>query len=131
MSVTPGSETLWLVHSGQKRGISRLASSTMSWNFRSSSSGAGNGMACSLFRLVRDDVERIDQIAAVVGCLDPVDDVDADQRVVVLIGERHDLLDDHPRLPLRDRVTDGFRNQAEQIGRDRLEQQVPDPATEL
>src|SRR6201986_2202967 len=76
MSATPGSETLRFVHSGQNNGISRLASSTMSWNFRSSSSGAGRGMISSLFGIVRDDVERVDQVALVVGRLDPVLDVD-------------------------------------------------------
>ena len=31
ISATPGSETLWSVHSGQSRWIRRLDSSTMSW----------------------------------------------------------------------------------------------------
>ena len=40
MSVTPGSETLWSVHSGQRCWTRRLASSTRSWKRRSSRLGA-------------------------------------------------------------------------------------------
>ncbi len=42
INVTPGSETLWSVHSGQRRCTSRFASSTRSWNRRSSRFGAGS-----------------------------------------------------------------------------------------
>ena len=43
--VTPGSETLWSVHSGQRCWTSRLASSTRSWKRRSSRLGAGRGIS--------------------------------------------------------------------------------------
>ena len=45
--------------------------------------------------------------------------------VVSSLDGRH-LVDVDPRLPLGERVADGLRDQAEQVGVDRLEQQVPD-----
>src|SRR4051812_18641347 len=45
MRVTPGSETLWSVQSGKVDCTYRLASSTRSWNVRSSSRGAGRLMS--------------------------------------------------------------------------------------
>src|SRR5690349_598780 len=75
ISVTPGSETLWSVHSGQRCWTSRLASSTRSWKCRSSRSGAGSissrsqcwcdGRGLDRLGLVGDHVEREDQVAGV------------------------------------------------------------------
>src|SRR5690348_6737767 len=100
MSATPGSETLWSVHSGQYRVMCRLASSTMSWKRRSSRFGAGKLMLSPVrfaARLVphrkpagrhgarlrsrrlpvlRDHVERMDQVAMVVGRAHGVRDLD-------------------------------------------------------
>ena len=45
MSVIPGSDTLWSVHSGHWRITIRLASSTRSWKRRSSRSGAGSAIS--------------------------------------------------------------------------------------
>src|SRR5436190_21530266 len=103
--VTPGSETLWSVHSGQRCCTIRLASSTRSWNRRSSRFGIGrlmslgsprrcsrrseageakNVVGYSSIRLLvrRDDVEREDQVAGVVGAADGVLDVDVEDPAV-------------------------------------------------
>src|SRR5690606_8638132 len=128
ISATPGSDRLWLVHSGVYRGMSRFASSTRSWNVRSSRFGTGSGMSDLL---VRDHVERVHQIAAVVGGLDPVGDVDRDQRRVVRIRRRAHVLHLDARLPLRQRLPHALRHQAQQVRRHRLEQQIPDLAAEL
>src|SRR2546421_5891948 len=114
MSATPGSDTLWSVHSGQYRVIRRFASSTMSWKRRSSRFGAGKLMPdpqCSWrigaavrhearwhpvhgsladarsrrWLLVGDHVERVHQVAVVVGGPHVVVDLDADDGVVVRV----------------------------------------------
>ena len=43
---------------------------------------------------------------------------------------RH-VVDLDARLPLGQRVADGLGDEPEQVGRDRLEEQIPDPAAEL
>src|SRR3712207_2494541 len=91
ISVTPGSETLWSVHSGQRCWTSRLASSTRSWKERSSRSGTGStvsalqpghGAAVRPGRrgagVLGDDVEGEDEVARVVGAPDGVAQVDVD-----------------------------------------------------
>src|SRR5437763_58710 len=123
MSATPGSETLWLVHSGQNCGISRLASSTMSWNRRSSRFGAGSAMSVLL---ARDHVERVHEVAFVVRRAHDVLHEDAHQARVVIVGQYDDLVDVDPWLPLCDGFLHGIRHRAEEVGGHRLEHQLPD-----
>src|SRR5688500_19718092 len=87
MSVTPGSDALWSVHSGQRCCTRRLASSTRSWNRRSSRLGTGSAIVSS--SLAGDHVERENEVVAVVGLLQPVVDVDVQDRRI-LGGEQHD-----------------------------------------
>src|SRR5712671_3912057 len=85
MSVTPGSETLWSVHSGHFCWTSRLASSTRSWKRRSSRFGPGRAMLIHLppcclrsRRTRRDYVEGEDQVARIIGFADGIADIDID-----------------------------------------------------
>src|SRR3954452_6189477 len=94
MRVTPGSDTLWSVHSGQRRWTSRLASSTRSWNRRSSRSGTGSAisrtrLSCGerdrssvVASVFGDRVEGEDEVAFVVLALDLVFDVDVERGLV-------------------------------------------------
>src|SRR5690242_15705856 len=99
MSVTPGSDTLWSVHSGQRCCTSRLASSTRSWKRRSSRFGTGSAIVCSL--LAGDHVEREDEVVAAVRCLQPVVDVDVEHGLVLRRLEDIDRLDVDAVLPHR------------------------------
>src|SRR5437868_4609196 len=100
MRVTPGSWTLWSVHSGQRRWTSRLASSTKSWNLRSSRSGAGSAIASVL---LGDGVEGDDEVAPVVGAAHDVRHVDQRQAGTVRVEGHLDVLDVDPRLPAEQR----------------------------
>src|SRR5690349_11139475 len=97
MSVTPGSDTLWSVHSGQRRCTMRFASSTRSWNRRSSRFGVGSTSGTSARRpggararggagaLVGDRVEGEDEVAGVVRAAQRVLHVDVQQAAVDLV----------------------------------------------
>src|SRR5688572_17307775 len=126
MSVTPGSDTLWSVHVGQRCWTSRLASSTRSWKRRSSRFGAGSmsGVPSGENRPVRlggerrpgrlegpgrerparlvvagDDVERKDQVARVVQPADLVADVDVERAGLHAREADDDIANLDPRLP--------------------------------
>src|SRR6266550_1977198 len=96
MSVTPGSETLWSVHSGQRRCTRRFASSTRSWKRRSSRFGAGSTMGSGLRG---DHIEGKDEVARVVGPADHVLDVDVDRGGLLGVDRDVDALDVDPGLP--------------------------------
>src|SRR3954468_23042572 len=98
MSVIPGSETLWSVHSGERCWIYRLASSTNCWKRRSSRLGEGRAMSLDTFR-GGDHVEREDEVARVVGAADGVPDIDQQHRRVVLGGGHLDVRHLDARLP--------------------------------
>src|SRR4051794_21025686 len=99
MSVTPGSDTLWSVHSGQRCCTSRLASSTRAWNRRSSRFGTGSAIVSS--SLAGDHVEGEYEVVAAVRCLQPVMDVDVEDGLVFGGLEHVDRLDVHAVLPHR------------------------------
>src|SRR5947209_8390197 len=103
MSVTPGSETLWSVHSGQRRCTMRFASSTRSWKRRSSRFGAGSTMGSALRG---NDVEGEHEVARVVGPADHVLDVDEDRGWLLGVDGHVDALDVDPRLPPLQRLLD-------------------------
>src|SRR3954447_6102701 len=92
---TPGSDKLWSVHSGQYRGMRRLASSTMSWNRRSSRVGGGSVMSS----LLGDHVEGVDEVVAGVGRPDRVRETDQHPRGVAGVGNRPDVVELDARLP--------------------------------
>src|SRR4029450_3572560 len=98
MSVTPGSCTLWSVHSGHRCWTSRLASSTSDWNVRSSRWGAGNGMGPRL-RLGGERVEGEHQVAGIVRAPDGVRDPDVHDADAVLLERDVDVLHRDARLP--------------------------------
>src|SRR5262249_8219506 len=96
MSVMPGSDGLWLVHSGQYRGMSRTASATMSSKARSSSFGAGIifsafGSEGAFLLGLGLQVERIHEVPLRRGGDDRVLDVDVDLVRLVGRGPRLDL----------------------------------------
>src|SRR6476661_8944159 len=116
ISVTPGSETLWSVHSGHRCWTSRFASSTRSWKCRSSRLGAGSTMSPSPFGgrqlgqggggdrghgtgLLGNDIEREHQVADVVGASDRVVDVDVQRPQVSLIEADQHVLHVDAGLP--------------------------------
>src|SRR5215472_17409448 len=101
--VTPGSDTLWSVHSGQRRWTNRLASSTRFWNRRSSRFGTGNAITSLLFRY---HVERKHQAAGVVRTFLLIDDVDVEGVAGVFVDADLDALDFDPGLPERQRSLD-------------------------
>src|SRR3954447_24690020 len=116
ISVTPGSETLWSVHSGQRCWTRRFASSTRSWKRRSSRFGAGSGMSGLVVGergagreggrpLLRDQVEGEDEVARVVRQARRVADVDQERRRVVGVRRDDDVLDVDARLPALERGT--------------------------
>src|SRR2546423_10167427 len=155
MSATPGSDTLWSVHSGQYRVIRRFASSTMSWKRRSSRFGAGKLMPDPRFAAVRhkarwhpvhgsladarsrrwllvgDHIERVHQVAVVVGGPHVVVDLDADDRVVIRVGRRGHRVERDARLPPGQRLTDALLDQAERVRVDRREHLLPHRAAEV
>src|SRR5215471_17170246 len=118
IKVTPGSETLWSVHSGHLVMIIRLASSTSSWNRLSSRFGTGSGISAHpphgvpprppsrLLLVFRDRVERKHEVARVVSAIDDVRDVDAQHAGLVRLRRHHDVGNSGPRLPLRQRRAD-------------------------
>src|SRR5262245_3048041 len=125
ISITPGSLTLWSVHSGQYSGIRRLASSTRSWNVRGSIAGAGT------LALTWNQIERIDQVAFGVGGSDPVADVDDQQAILVTV--RFDVAagDFDARLPPAERLQNLRLNESgggRVVGRKR---QIVDAAAKL
>src|SRR5690349_17107844 len=98
MSVTPGSWTLWSVHSGQRCWTNRFASSTRSWNRRSSRFGALSMLPTSVLT-GRDHVEREHQVSRVVQATDGIRQVDVeDPRIDTIEGHPH-VLDVDTRFP--------------------------------
>src|SRR5687767_2081564 len=100
MSTTPGSCTLWSVHSGHWRCTMRFASSTSSWKRRSSRFGAGNGMSAFL----GDHIEREHEVAGIVGSAARVGNIDIEQRVISVIDGDLDADDVDARLPPQQRL---------------------------
>src|SRR5687768_14838576 len=96
MSVTPGSDTLWSVHSGQRCCTMRFASSTRPWKVRSSSCGAGRDI---WLLLGGDRVEGEHEVARVVAALDRVGDADVHERGVLLVVLDGHVLDLDAGLP--------------------------------
>src|SRR3954453_8060968 len=88
-STTPGSWTLWSVHSGHWRCTMRLASSTSSWKRRSSRFGAGSGMST----FFGNHVEREHEVAGVVRASAGVNDVDIQERPVGVVDRDLDADD--------------------------------------
>ena len=129
----PGSETLCSVHSGHERLMRRRASETRSWKRRSSSwmSGSLVTRALLVLALVGDDVERIDEVALVVGRADPVADVDQQLAVDHPREVEVDLLDLDARLPAIERAAHLGLEPARRRGVDRVEHEVVDAAAEL
>src|SRR5437588_6068935 len=128
MRVTPGSETLWSVHSGQFRWTRCLASSTRSWKRRSSRFWAGSTIALGLRR---DDVEGEDEVAGVVGTPDHVPDVDVDGRGVLRVRSHVDLLHRDPGFPALQRPLDLVGDPPRRAAGHRGEDVVVDGAPEL
>src|ERR1700730_16437391 len=106
ISVTPGSETLWSVHSGQRCWIRRLGRWTSALKRGSSRLGVGRGMSrapgCGgelAGPFVGDDVEREDQVAGVVVAADLVVQVDVDDPGGDRAETDVDVADVDARLP--------------------------------
>src|SRR5215471_17443138 len=128
MSVTPGSDTLWSVHSGQRRWTSRLASSTRFWNRRSSRFGTGNAITSLLFGY---HVEGKHQAPRVVRTFLLIDDMDIEGVTGVFIDADLDALDLDSRLPERQSPLDFDRQQPSRGGIGRGKHIIVDPAPEL
>src|SRR5262245_38889739 len=130
--MTPGSETLWSVHSGQYCGMRRFASSTRSWKLRGSTIGASMRLL-----LTRYQVERVDQVALGVRRPDEVADVDEERDRAWLVAGVHlldrDVLgtDLDARLPPVERLGDARADQGVGGRVVRLEDQVVYAAAEL
>src|SRR6516164_7320079 len=107
MRVTPGSETLWSVQSGQCRMTWRLASSTSSWKRRSSRLGAGRAISV-IASLFRNAVEGEHQVAAVVGSLLGILDIDVNDVSRVRVRSRRDVHDVDAWFPAEQRGPDLF-----------------------
>src|SRR5215468_879023 len=117
MSVMPGSDGLWFVHSGQYRGMSRTASATMSSKARSSSFGAGiifsaSGSEGALLLGLGLQVERIHEVPLRRVGDDRVLDVDVDLVRLVGRGPRLDLHVLDARLELEERFLTVVRGEA-------------------
>src|SRR5581483_7269381 len=128
MSVTPGSETLWSVQVGHRCCTSRLASSTRSWNRRSSRLGAGSTVV-SLLR--RDHIEGEDEVAGVVGAAAHVVDLDPQGGGGHGIHRHVDLDDLHSGFPALQRGADLVGDPAGGGGVGGGEDEVVDGAAEL
>src|SRR5262249_49525179 len=89
----PGSDALWLVHSGQYRGMRRAASSTICFHERSSRFGTGRDMLKPRRSdpLAAGQVEREDEVVNGVRRADLVADVDEDPFCRIGVGHRADL----------------------------------------
>src|SRR6516162_1609985 len=105
MRVTPGSETLWSVQSGQCRITWRLASSTSSWKRRSSRFGVGSAISV-VASFVGNAVEGEDQVAAVVRALLDILDVDVQHVGGVRVGGRGHVHDVDAWFPPKQRGPD-------------------------
>src|SRR5262245_32700356 len=127
ISVTPGSETLWSVQSGQYWGMRRLASSTRSWKVR----GSTRGGSIATLLLPRDDVERVDEAALGAGRLDPVADVDHEGGDVLGVGDHPDVDHLDARLPPGQGVADLRLDQAVGGRVVRREDEIVDAAAEV
>src|SRR5438067_9116301 len=91
-SVMPGSLALWLVHSGQYRGMRRVASSTICFHERSSRFGTGRDMmATSMKLLAACQIEREDEVVDRIGGADLVAHVDENPLRRVRVGHGLDL----------------------------------------
>src|SRR2546423_12171487 len=99
-STTPGSWTLWSVHSGHWRCTMRLASSTSSWKRRSSRFGAGRGISGFL----GDHIEGEHQVAGVVRPPARIADVDIEERPVDIVHGDLNADDIDARLPAQQRL---------------------------
>src|SRR4051812_21774847 len=115
MRVTPGSETLWSVQSGKVDCRYRFASSTRSWNVRSSSRGAGRvtsspplgpgrqcaGTVVAGYRAVLvlgDHVEGEHEVARVVRATQPVGDLEVEHALRGAVQVDADVVDVDPRF---------------------------------
>src|SRR3954453_12026276 len=96
ISVTPGSDTLWSVHSGQRCWTIRLASSTRSWNRRSSRFGTGSAIGLAFFG---DHIEREHEVARVVVAAQPIADVDEQHALVHPVEVHQHVVQVDARLP--------------------------------
>src|SRR6516164_10966758 len=118
IKVTPGSVTLWSVHSGHRAITSRLASSTSSWNPLSSRFGAGSAISAhpphevpprplsQLLLVSGDGIEREYEVARIVRAFDRVRNVDSQHaRLSRLRGHRH-VGDGGPGLTQQQRRAD-------------------------
>src|SRR3954468_15279766 len=111
MSVTPGSDTLWSVHSGPFCWTRRLASSTRSWKRRSSRLGTGRAIGCLLDSVAAGDhVEREHEVPPVVGRLDHVADIDVERGHVDAVDGDDHVVDLDPGLPAPQRLLDLARD---------------------
>src|SRR3954449_11117535 len=98
--VTPGSDTLWSVHSGHRRWTIRFASSTRSWKRRSSRFGVGSTSASGARRgVLGDGVEGEDEVARVVRAPQGVVHVDVQQPALRLVVPDGDVPELDARLP--------------------------------
>src|SRR5689334_17264300 len=157
--VMPGSETLCSVHSGQARATRVRASFTRSWKRRSSRSTWGRLMdeprgqapvrrpggfgmnlrpgpgpdvrASRRLLLGRDEIERVDEVAHVVGRADAVGDVDQQPALVALGEVEVDLEHLRPRLPPVERDAHVVVDPAERVAVDAGEHVIVDRAAEL
>src|SRR6476646_6686096 len=139
MSVTPGSDTLWSVHSGHFCWTSRLESSTRSWKRRSSRFGTGRAIVTALrlcggslgLSLAGDHVEREHEVAAIVRRPDLVADVEVEDPGVGRVEANRDVHDVDTGPPPAERPADFVRDEAGGRPVGRGEDEVVDPAAEL
>src|SRR5204863_2919165 len=79
---------------------------------------------------LRNDIERIHEVATVVGRPHLVDEQDVDAPIRLGIGCDRDAFEVDPRLPASDRLANGFLHEADGVGVDGREEQIPDGAAE-
>src|SRR5262245_9271517 len=128
ISVTPGSDTLWSVHSGQRCWTMRLASSTRSWKRRSSRFGTGSAIGLAFFG---DNVEREHEVARVVVAAQLVADVDEQDALVDAVEVDQDVVQVDARLPALQRQPHLVGQLTGRLAVGRGEDQVVDGAAEL
>src|SRR5215813_2162045 len=135
MSVMPGSDGLWFVHSGQYRGMSRTASATMSSKARSSSFGAGiifsaSGSDWALLLGLGLQIERIHEVPLRRVRDDRVLDVDVDLVGLIGRGPGLDLHVPDARLVLEERFLAVVRGETAGVRVVRREDEVVNVAAE-
>src|SRR4051794_18108035 len=130
ISVTPGSDTLWSVHSGQRRWTSRFASSTRSWKRRSSRFGTGRAMSV-VASVFGGGVKGENGVALVVVRLDLIVDVDVELVALHRVDGDVDEFDVDARLPPLQRLVDLVRQLRRGVDRRRPEDVVAQFRAEL